>query len=150
MYQVLQVYTSFSFFDNFLSRSIVVAETSPPSRRDVDATLRRRRRNFSLIIWSRAGLGDVSETSRRRRGDVFLLKIIFSRCDVAVTSPRPTGDLKKSPKSRRKNRTCLISPRLPRDPPKSPGDVAATSPRPTETRVANRSPTSLYASEIGA
>ena len=66
MYQVLQVYTSFSFFDNFLSRSIVVAETSPPSRRDVDATLRRRRRNFSLIIWSRAGLGDVSETSRRR------------------------------------------------------------------------------------
>ena len=72
MYQVLQVYTSFSFFDNFLSRSIkvgqssVVAETSPPSRGDVAATLRRHRRNFSSIIWFPAGLGDVSETSRRR------------------------------------------------------------------------------------
>ena len=38
----------------------------------------------------------------------------------------------------------------PSRPAKSPGDVAATSPRPTETRVANRSPTSLHASEIGA
>ena len=119
MYQVLQVYTSFSFFDNFLSRSIKVGQSS--SRRrclQVASTLRRRRgRNFSSIIWSRAGLGDVAETSLRRRGDVFLLENIFSRCDVAATSPRPTGDLEKSPKSRRKNRTCLISPRLPRDPP---------------------------------
>ena len=34
----------------------------------------------------------------------------------------------------------------PSRPAKSPGDVAVTSPRPTETRVANRSPTSLHAS----
>ena len=112
MYQILQVYTSFSFFDNFLSRSIKVGQSSSRiRRRDVADTSRRRRRNFSSIIWPRAGLGDVAETSRRRRGDVFLLENIFSRCDVAATSPRPTGDLKKSPKSRRKNRTCLISPR---------------------------------------
>ena len=66
MYQVLQVYTSFSFFDNFLSRSIKVGQSSPPSHGDVAATLRRRRRNFSSIIWSRSGLGDVAETSQRR------------------------------------------------------------------------------------
>ena len=51
MYHVLQVYTNFSFFDNFLfdvykRRSIVVAETSLPSQ------------SF--------GLEQVSETSRRR------------------------------------------------------------------------------------
>ena len=118
MYQVLQVYTSFSFFDNFLSRSIKVGQSSSRRRRlRVAETSPRRRRNFFSIIWSRAGLGDVAETSRRRRGDVFLLENIFSRCDVAATSPRPTGDLKKSLKSRRKSRTCLISLRLPRDPP---------------------------------
>ena len=103
MYQVLQVYKSVSLFDNFLSRSIKVGQSS--SRRDVAVTLRRCRRNFSSIIWSRAGLGDVVETSSSSK--TYL---------VAATSPR-TGDLKKSPKSRRKNRTCLISPRLHRDPP---------------------------------
>ena len=118
MYQVLQVYTSFSFFDNFLSRSIKVGQSSSRRRRrDVAETSQRRRRNFSSIIWSRSGLGDVAATSRRRHGDVLLLENIFSRCDVAGTSPRPTGDLKKSPKSRRKNRTCLISLRLLRNPP---------------------------------
>ena len=78
MYQVLQVYTSLSFFDNFLSRSIKVgqsssrrrrhrvAETSPRRCGDVADTSRRRHRNFSSIIWSRAGLGDVAETSQRR------------------------------------------------------------------------------------
>ena len=35
-------------------------------------------------------------------------------------------------------------------PTKSPADIAATSPRNTKTRVANRSPTSLRASEIWA
>ena len=102
MYQVLQVYRRFSFFDNFISRSIKVGQSSS----------RRRRLR-------------VAETSSRRRGDVVatfpqsfgLLENIFSHCDVVATSPRPTGDLKKS--------------------------------RPTETRVANRSPTSLHASEIG-
>ena len=107
MYQILQVYTSFSFFDDFLSRSIKVGQSSSRRRRrDVAETSRRRRRNFSSIIWSRAGLGDVAETSSSSK--TYL---------VAATSPRPTGDFKKSPKSRRKNRTCLISPRLPRDPP---------------------------------
>ena len=47
MYQVLQVYTSFSFFDNFLSRSIKVGQSSS----------RRRRLR-------------VAETSPRRCGDV--------------------------------------------------------------------------------
>ena len=99
MYQVLQVYTSFSFFDNFLSRSIKVGQSSS----------RRRRRDVAETS-SQLFLNHlVSSRSRRRRGDVFLLENIFSRCDVAATSPRPTGDLKKSPKSRRKNRTCLIS-----------------------------------------
>ena len=108
MYQVLQVYTSFSFFDNFLSRSIKVGQSSSRRRRlRVAATLRRRRRNLSSIIWSRAGHGNVAETSSTSK--TYL---------VAATSPRPTGDLKKSPKSRRKYQTCLISPRLPRDPPK--------------------------------
>ena len=143
MYQVLQVYTSFSFFDNFLSRSIKVGQSSSRGRRlrvrrrcrDVAETLRRRRRNFPQSF----GLEQVSVR------DVFLLKNIFSRCDVAATSPRPTGDLKKSPKSRRKNRTCLISPRLPRDPPNL-----------QETRRRLRDPqrleslTSCHASEIGA
>ena len=107
MYQVLQVYTSFSFFDNFLSRSIKVGQ-SPSRKRHlrVAETSRKRRRNFSSIIWSRAGLVDVAETSSSSK--TYL---------VAATSPRPTGDLKKSPKSRIKNRTCLFSPRLPRDPP---------------------------------
>ena len=118
MYQVLQVYTSFSFFDNFLSRSIKVGQSSS------------RRRRLRVAETSLRRCGDVAETSsqlflnhlvssrsRRRRGDVLLLENIFSRCDVAATSPRPTGDSKKSPKSRRKNRTCLISLRLPRDSP---------------------------------
>ena len=139
MYQVLQVYTSLSFFDNFLSRSIEGQSSSRRRRRDVTETSQRRRRNFSSIIWPRAG-----------RGDVFLLENIFSRCDVAATSPRPTGNLKKSPNSRRKKSNMFDFTATPTRPAKSPGDVAATSPRPTETRVANRSPTSLHASEIGA
>ena len=71
MYQVLQVYTSFSFFDNFLSMSIKVGQWSS----------RRRRRNFSSIIWSRAGLGDVAETSSSSK--TYL---------VAATSPRRLRD----------------------------------------------------------
>ena len=129
MYQVLQVYTSFSFFDNFLSRSIKVGQSSSRRRRLRVAETSPRRCGDVVATFSQSfGLEQVSETSRRRRwdvaetslgrrGDVFLLENIFSRCDVAATSPRPTGDLKKSPKSRRKNRTCLISLRLPRDPP---------------------------------
>ena len=59
----------------------------------------------------------VSSRSRRRRDDVAATKIVFEEEDVSATSLRPSGDLKKSPKSRRKNRTYLISPRLPRDTP---------------------------------
>ena len=110
MYQVLQVYTSFSFFDNLLSRSIKVGQSSS------------RRRRLRVAETSPRRCGDVAETSSQ----LFLNHLVSSRSrrrlgDVAETSssstsPRPTGDLKKSPKSRRKNRTCLISPRLPRDP----------------------------------
>ena len=69
MYQVLQVFTSFSFslIDIFLSRSIKVgqalsrrcrklAETSPQSRGDVVST-------FSQSPWSPVSLGDIAETS---------------------------------------------------------------------------------------
>ena len=41
MYQVLQVYTSFSFFDNFLSMSMKVGQSSS----------RKRRRNVSETNW---------------------------------------------------------------------------------------------------
>ena len=69
---------------------------------------------------------------------------------LAATSPRPTGDLKKSPKSLRKKSNMLDFTATPLRPAKSPGDVMATSLRPTETQVTARSPTSLQASEIGA
>ena len=118
MYQVLQVYSSFSFFDNFLSRSIKVGQSSSRRRRlRVAETSLRHCGDVVATFPQSFGLDQVSETSRRCHGDVLLLENIFSRCDVAATSPRPTGDLKKSPKSRRKNRTCLISLRLLRDPP---------------------------------
>ena len=117
MYQVLQVYTSFSFCDNFLSRSLKVGQSSS------------QRRRLRVAETSPRRCGDVAETSlqlflnhlvssrsRRRRGDVAETSSSLKTYLVAATSPRPTGDLKKSPKSRRKNRTCLISPRLPRDP----------------------------------
>ena len=143
MYQVLQVYTSFSFFANFLSRSIKVGQSSSRRRSlRVAETSRIRRRNFFSIIWSRAGLRDVAETSSSSK--TYL---------VAATSPRPNGDLKKSPKSRRKNRTCLISPRLPRDPP----ILQETSRRRLRDPRRLESPTGrqlvsirLHASEIGA
>ena len=41
----------------------------------------------------------------------------YNKIRLNNTSPRATGDLKMSPKSRKQNRTCLISLRLPRDPP---------------------------------
>ena len=100
MYQVLQVYTSFSFFDNFLSMSMKVGQSSS----------RKRRRNVSETNWR---FEKVSKESQKK-SNMF---------DFTATPSRPA---------------------------KSPGDVAATSPRPTETRVAHRSLTSLHASEIGA
>ena len=139
MYQVLQVYTSFSFFDNFLSRSIKVGQSSSRRRRlRVAETSPRRCGDVIATFPQSFGLEQVSETSRRRREDVFLLENIFNHCDVAATSPRPTGDLKKSPKSRRKNRTCLISPRLARDSPNlQSGDVSATHGDSSRQQVAN-------------
>ena len=67
MYQVLQVYTSFSFFDNFLSRSIKVGQSSSRRRRHrVAETLRRRRGDVATTFPQSFGLEQVSETSRRR------------------------------------------------------------------------------------
>ena len=54
MYQVLQVYASFSFFDNFLSRSMKVGQSS--SQLFLNHLVSSR-------YWRR--LGDVAETSRR-------------------------------------------------------------------------------------
>ena len=118
MYQVLQVYTSFSFFDNFLSRSIKVGQSSSRRRRLRVAETSPRRCGDVAETSSQVFLNHlVSSRSRRRRGDVTETSSSSKTYLVAATSPRPTGVLKKSPKSRRKNRTCLISPRLPRDPP---------------------------------
>ena len=149
MYQLLQVlvYASFSFFDNFLSRSIKVGQSSSRRRRrDVAETSRRRRRNISSIIWSRAGLRDVSETSRRRLPPRKHIKLLRHRRDVSETNSR----LEKVSKESQKKSNMFDFTATPSRPAKSPGDVASTSPRPTETRVANRSPTSVHASEIGA
>ena len=109
MYQVLQVYTSFNFCDNFLSRSIKVGQSWS------------RRRRLRVAKTSPRRCGDVAETSsqlflnhlvssrsQRRLGDVAETSSSLKTYLVAATSPRPTGDLKKSQKSRRKNRTCWI------------------------------------------
>ena len=78
MYQVLQVYTSFNFFDNFLSRSIKVgqsssrrgrhrvAETSPRRCGDIAETSSQLFLNHLVSIRSRRRRRDVAETSRRR------------------------------------------------------------------------------------
>ena len=67
MYQVLQVYTSFSFFDNFLSRSIKVGQSSSRRRRlRVAETSSRRRRDVVATFPQSFGIEQVSETSRRR------------------------------------------------------------------------------------
>ena len=78
MYQVLQVYTSFSFLDNFLSRSIKVgqslsrrrrlqvAETSPRRCGDVAETSSQLFLNHFVSIRSWRRRRDVAETSRRR------------------------------------------------------------------------------------
>ena len=93
MYQVLQVYTSFSFFDNFLSRSIKVgqslsrrrrlrvAETSPRRCRDVAET-------SSQLFLNHL----VSSRSRRRRGDVAETSSSSKTYLVAATSPRRLRD----------------------------------------------------------
>ena len=122
MYQVLQVYTSFSFFANFLSRSIKVGQSSS------------RRRRLRVAETSPRRCGDVAETSsqlflnhlissrsRRRRGDVADTSSSSKTYLVAATSPRRLGYQMETWKSLQrvaeKNRTCLISPQLPRDPP---------------------------------
>ena len=68
MYQVLQVYTSFSFFDNFLSRSIKVGQSSSRRRRlRVGETSPRRCGDVVATFSQSFGLEQVSETSLRRR-----------------------------------------------------------------------------------
>ena len=111
---VLQVYTSFSFSFEVYK---VVQALSHRRRCKVAET-------SSQLFLNLLGLQQVSETSPSSRTQL-----------VAATSPRPTGDLKKSPKSLIKKSNMF--------------DFTATSPRLTETRVAIRSPTSLQASEIG-
>ena len=74
MYQVLQVYTSFSFFDNFLSRSIKVGQSSSRRRRlrvtetsrDVAETSSQLFLNHLVSIRSWRRRRDVAETSQRR------------------------------------------------------------------------------------
>ena len=68
MYQVLQVYTSFSIFDNFLSRSIEVGQSSSRRRRlRVEETSPRRCGDVVATFPQSFGLEQVSETSLRRR-----------------------------------------------------------------------------------
>ena len=77
MYQVLQVYTSFSFFDNFLSMSMKVGQSSSRRRRlRVAETSPRRCGDVVATFPQSFGLEQVSVTSRRRCGDVFLLENI--------------------------------------------------------------------------
>ena len=64
MYQVLQVYTSFSFFDNFLSMSIKVGQSSSRRRRlRVAPTLRRRHEDVVATFPQSFDLEEFSETS---------------------------------------------------------------------------------------
>ena len=82
MYQVLQVYTSFSFLDNFLSRSIKVGQSSS-----------RRRRLRVAETSSHLSLNHlVSSRSRRRRGDVAETSSSSKTYLVAATSPRRLRD----------------------------------------------------------
>ena len=68
MYQVLQVYTSFSFFANFLPRSIKVGQSSSRRRRlRVAETSPRRRGDVVATFYQSFSLEQVSETSLRRR-----------------------------------------------------------------------------------
>ena len=68
MYHVLQVYTSYSFYDNFLSRSIKVGQSSSRRRRLRDAETSPRRCGDVVATFPQSfGLEQVSETSRRRR-----------------------------------------------------------------------------------
>ena len=68
MYQVLQIYTSFSLFDNFLSRSIKVGQSSSRRRRLLVAETSPRRCGDVVAIFPQSfGLEQVPETSRRRR-----------------------------------------------------------------------------------
>ena len=134
MYQVLQLYTSFSFFDNFLSRSIKVGQSSSRRRRlRVAETSPRRCGDVVATFPQSFDLDQVSETSPRRRGDVTETSYSLKTYLVAATSPR-------------ENRTCLISLRLLRDPP----NLQKTSRRRLRDPRRLESPTSLHASEIGA
>ena len=86
MYQVLQVYTSFSFFANFLSRSMKVGQSSS------------RRRRLRVAETSPRRCGDVAETSSQ----LFLNHLVSKTSSssktylVAATSPRRLRDQMKT------------------------------------------------------
>ena len=119
------------------------------------AVSRRSRCNVSSVSSrSRRRRGDVSSVSsrsRRRRGDVAgtspqsRVKLVSAtNGDVAETSRRRLRDLLETERSLRKNRTCLIFPRLPGDPAclqetsrRRRGDVSATSGDSSRQLVAN-------------
>ena len=102
MYQVLQVFTSFSFslIDNFLSRSIKVGQTLSRRCRKVTVTSSKSRRDvvstFCQSPWSQVSLGDIA-----------LVENTLKCCDVSETYWR--SRLEKVSKESQKNRTCLIS-----------------------------------------
>ena len=87
MYQVLQVYTSFSFFDNFLSRSIKVGQSSSRRRRlRVAETSPRRCGDVVATFPQSFGLEQVSETSRGRLPPPKHVQSLRRRRDVSETN----------------------------------------------------------------
>ena len=125
--------------------SPLVAETSRVSgeSREIEACL--------IFLETFSSLQQVSETSTRRLRDLLETKETEETLcatspaglgDVAETSPRPAGDWNKS---RKKYRTCLNFPRLPRD----PASLKETSRRRLRNQWRLESPPSLQANEIG-
>ena len=123
------------------------AETSTQKRGDVASETRRQRCNVSSIsVLSSRHVAETSLTRLPHRGQNRSPR----RCRERQRRIRDLLEIWKSPQGvSEKNRTCLNSMWLPRDPPSLKlgrrCDVSTT----TETRVANKSPISFQASEIG-
>ena len=107
------------------------------SRRNVSSVSSRSRRGRGDVAetspQSPAGLGEVAETSPQSR-----VKLVSAtNGDVAETSPRPAGDWKKSKKKIEHVLFFRDSPETRPVSRRHRGDMAETSPRLAETRVAN-------------